>query len=111
MPYLLSAAFALKMVIKGETYENGPRSQRVRDAVVATIATLYGIWLVVAAGADALMLAALLYLPGAAVFVWAKREQRAKRIFKPYEIGVLVLLALISVVAIISIVTGRLSLT
>ena len=111
VPYLLSAAFALKMVIKGETYENGPRSQRVRDAVVATVATLYGIWLVVAAGADALMLAALLYLPGAAVFVWAKREQRAKRIFKPYEIGVLVLLALISVVAIISIVTGRLSLT
>ncbi|MCA3771250.1 basic amino acid/polyamine antiporter [Cutibacterium sp.] len=111
VPYLLSAAFALKMVIKGETYENGPRSQRVRDAVVATVATLYGIWLVVAAGADALMLAALLYLPGAAVFVWAKREQRAKRIFKPYEIGVLVLLALISVVSIISIVTGRLSLT
>ncbi|MCP6456974.1 amino acid permease, partial [Klebsiella pneumoniae] len=43
VPYLLSAAFALKMVIKGETYENGPRSQRVRDAVVATVATLYGI--------------------------------------------------------------------
>lgn len=111
VPYLLSAAFALKLVITGETYENGSRSRRGRDAVVAGIATLYGIWLVVAAGADALMLAALLYLPGAAVFIWAKKEQRALRMFKPYEMVILVLLVAVSIMAIIFIVTGRLSLT
>ena len=110
VPYLLSAVFALKLVITGETYENGSRSRRGRDAVVAGIATLYGIWLVVAAGADALMLAALLYLPGAAVFIWAKKEQRAQRMFKPYEMVILVLLVAVSVMAIIFIVTGRLSL-
>ncbi|AGJ78171.1 Arginine/ornithine antiporter ArcD [Cutibacterium avidum 44067] len=111
VPYLLSAAFALKLVITGETYENGSRSRRGRDAVVTGIATLYGIWLVVAAGADALMLAALLYLPGAAVFIWAKKEQRALRMFKPYEMVILVLLVAVSIMAIIFIVTGRLSLT
>ena len=56
------------------------------------------------------MLAALLYLPGAAVFIWAKKEQRAQRMFKPYEMVILVLLVAVSVMAIIFIVTGRLSL-
>ena len=110
VPYLLSAAFALKLVISGVTYKNGPRSRRSCDAVVAGVATLYGIWLVVAAGADALMLAALLYLPGALVFIWAKKEQKAKLIFKPYEIAILVMLVAVSVTAIIFIATGRLSL-
>ena len=110
VPYLLSAAFALKLVITGVTYKNGPRSRRSCDAVVAGVATLYGIWLVVAAGADALMLAALLYLPGALVFIWAKKEQKAKLIFKPYEIAILVMLVAVSVTAIIFIATGRLSL-
>lgn len=57
------------------------------------------------------MLAALLYLPGAAVFIWAKKEQRALRMFKPYEMVILVLLVAVSIMAIIFIVTGRLSLT
>ncbi|MSS46710.1 amino acid permease [Cutibacterium sp. WCA-380-WT-3A] len=110
VPYLLSAAFAFKLVITGETYGNDSTSRRVRDAVVTGVATLYGIWLLLAAGIDALMFAALLYLPGVAVFIWAKKEQKAKRIFKPYEIIILALLIAVSVIAIILIATGRLTL-
>ncbi|WP_431023787.1 arginine-ornithine antiporter [Halomonas sp. H5] len=74
VPYFWSAAYALLITLRGETYEALPGERR-KDMFIAAVATLYAIWLLYAGGAQYLLLSALLYAPGALLFVKAKREQ------------------------------------
>ena len=83
---------------------------RVRDLIISLVATVYGLWLIYAAGPSNLLLSALLYLPGAAVYIWAKREKGAKHYFKPYELIILAVLAIAAVAALWMLATGSLSL-
>jgi arginine:ornithine antiporter / lysine permease len=82
VPYVFSGAFALKLAITGETYAKG--ESRTFDLIVGAVATLYGIWLVYAAGPTYLLLAALLYAPGIIIYVIARR-QTAQKLFTPVE--------------------------
>ena len=52
--------------------------------IVGAVATLYGIWLVYAAGPAYLLLAALLYAPGIIIYVIARR-QAGQKLFTPIE--------------------------
>ena len=92
IPYFWSAAYALLLTVRGETYENDS-GQRSKDLVIAAIAVLYAVWLVYAAGVQYLLLSALLYAPGAILFAKAKREV-GKPVFTNLEklifIGVLI---------------------
>lgn len=94
VPYLLSAAYALLVTIRGETYTGAMAGGRARDLAISVVATLYGLWLLYAADPKNLLLAAILYLPGAAVYVWAKKEKGERRLFAWYEL--LVLLGLVA---------------
>ncbi|MDO4917406.1 MAG: arginine-ornithine antiporter [Rothia sp. (in: high G+C Gram-positive bacteria)] len=109
VPYLLSAVYALLVTIRAEGYD-GDSGKRWRDMLVATVATLYGIWLLIAAGTENLLLSALLYLPGAAVYIWAQKENGRKQFFKGFEWAILALLVIASIYAIILMVNGSLSL-
>jgi len=71
-PYVFSGAYALKLGLTGEGYRAG--ESRGRDIAVGAVATIYGLWLVYAAGLDYLLMCAILFAPGIAVFAWAKRE-------------------------------------
>lgn len=73
VPYFWSAAYALLLTIRGESYEQEPGERR-KDMLVAVIAVIYAVWLVYAAGVQYLLLSALLYAPGAILFAKAKRE-------------------------------------
>ncbi|MBT8765621.1 arginine-ornithine antiporter [Metapseudomonas boanensis] len=73
VPYLWSAAYAVLLPIRGETYEQDT-SERNKDLVIAAIALIYAIWLLYAGGVKYLLLSALLYAPGAILFAMAKRE-------------------------------------
>ena len=75
VPYLWSAAYAVLLCIKGETYSQASRS-RFKDLLVGLIALIYAMWLLYAAGPKYLLLSALLYAPGVFFFAQAKREQR-----------------------------------
>lgn len=74
IPYFWSAAYALLLTLRGETYAL-PSGERNKDLAIAALATLYAVWLVYAAGMHYLLLSALLYAPGAILFAKAKREQ------------------------------------
>jgi len=74
VPYLWSAAYAVLLCIKGETYSQASRS-RFKDLLVGLIALIYAMWLLYAAGPKYLLLSALLYAPGVFFFAKAKREQ------------------------------------
>jgi arginine:ornithine antiporter/lysine permease len=76
LPYLLVAAYGLKLAWTGETYAAGDR-RRAIDWTRGTIATLYAAGMLYAGGAKFLLLSALLYAPGTILFVLARREQDA----------------------------------
>lgn len=50
-PYLVSSIYQLKLVITGETYELQPR-ERIMDGIIATLATLYSVWVIKAGTSD-----------------------------------------------------------
>lgn len=73
VPYLWSAAYALLLAVRGESYENA-LAERKKDLIIGGISLIYAIWLLYAGGIKYLLLSALLYAPGAILFAKAKRE-------------------------------------
>ena len=67
-PYVLSGAYALKLALRGEGYGAGDRSRNC-DMIVGALATIYGIWLVYAAGLHYLLMCTVLFAPGILVYV------------------------------------------
>ncbi|MBL8893396.1 MAG: arginine-ornithine antiporter [Rhizobiales bacterium] len=106
-PYVLSGAYAAKLALSGESYETD-RSSQTRDLIVGIVATIYGIWLVYAAGVEYLLMCAILFAPGIVVFAIAKRE-RGKPAFEGFEWILAVALAAIALVAAYLLWTGRIS--
>ncbi|MDE1165128.1 MAG: arginine-ornithine antiporter [Pseudomonas sp.] len=74
VPYLWSAAYAVLLAWRGETYEQAP-GQRRKDLLIGLVALAYAIWLLYAGGVKYLLLSALLYAPGVILYAKAKREQ------------------------------------
>lgn len=84
IPYLLAAAYALKLGARGETYDTAPQN-RNKELFVAGLATFYTVFLVFAAGLDFLLLSLIIYTPGTILFVMSRREQ-GRRLFSPAEL-------------------------
>ncbi|MGB9091615.1 MAG: arginine-ornithine antiporter [Pseudomonas farsensis] len=96
VPYLWSAAYAVLLAWRNETYEQA-LAERKKDLIIGGIALLYAIWLLYAGGVKYLLLSALLYAPGAILFAKAKHEMGQpiftsleKLIFAAVVIGALV---------------------
>jgi len=96
VPYLWSAASALLLAVRGETYENAI-AERKKDLFIGAIALVYAVWLLYAGGVKYLLLSALLYAPGVILFAKAKHElgkpiftNVEKLIFAAVVIGALV---------------------
>ena len=75
MPYFFSAVYAVLIALRGDGYA-GCEHLRRKDTIIGLIATVYGVWLLYAAGVQYLLLSALLYAPGAVVYIWARRENK-----------------------------------
>ncbi|HSM80679.1 MAG TPA: amino acid permease, partial [Nodosilinea sp.] len=83
IPYLLVAAFALKLAVTRETYDNDP--SRDRELIISVVAVLYSILMLVAGGLEKLLLAALILVPGTVLFFLSRREQ-GLRVFGFWEL-------------------------
>lgn len=106
IPYLFSAIYGLSLAWRGEGEKS---AQKPGDTPVAALAAVYCLWLLYAAGFKYLLLSALLYAPGAALYLLAKK-QRKERAFSGRERVILVLLLLLALVSAYLLATGRLSL-
>ena len=106
IPYVFSGAYAAKLALTGEAYRDG--ESRTRDLVAGAVATVYGIWLVYAAGPTYLLMVAMLYAPGIIFYVMARRERGAK-IFTAVEAAIAVGLVVAGVLAAYLIWTGSIS--
>jgi len=107
IPYLLVAAYGLKLAWTGETYAAEPRSRTI-DWIRGAIATIYAVGMIYAGGAKFLLLSALLYAPGTALFVMARREQ-GKTAFSLVEGLLFGAILIAAAVALYSLATGTIS--
>ena len=92
--------------MRGETYASG--GGRTRDLLIGVVALGYAVWLVYAGGWQYLLVAAMFYLAGTALYLWARRESRLPAFSKP-EFVVVAVVALTSVLAAVLMATGNLS--
>lgn len=97
-PYVFSGAYAFKLALSGETYGGADDRARRRDLWIGLIATLYGLWLVYAAGLNYLLMCSVLFAPGILVYAWARKEHGepafvGKELFIAVGIGLLAVLA------------------
>jgi len=106
-PYVFSGAYALKLALSREAYAVGDKSRK-RNMIIGAIATLYGIWLVYAAGLEYLLMCMVLFAPGIAVYAWARRE-RGARAFTSIEAAIAVAIVVLALLAAWLMWTGRIS--
>jgi arginine:ornithine antiporter/lysine permease len=102
IPYVFSAFYQVKVAKNGIGYNASER--RTRDLIIGAVASIYGIWLIYAAGIDYLLLTTLLYAPGTLLYIKAQRENGIKTLTKTEWIvaGILTVLAILAVVRIVS---------
>jgi arginine:ornithine antiporter / lysine permease len=105
IPFLLVAAYGLGLARRGETYDVRPNERR-RDMIFAVIATVYTAFLLWAGGLKFILLGAVLYAPGTALYFWARREQ-GKPVFTGISDWVIFGAAVIgAVIGLYALVTG-----
>ena len=110
VPYLFSALYGLSLAWQGKDKQNsGGIKFGYSSILIAAFAAIYCLWLFYAAGLKYLLLSALLYAPGAVVYLMAKRQQ-AKRVFETWEWGILAVLVVMALISAYLLVTGRLGL-
>jgi arginine:ornithine antiporter/lysine permease len=108
IPYTLVAIFAVLLARRGETYDVRPQ-ERGRDLVIACIATVYTVFMILAGGIRYLLLAAIIYAPGTALYFWSRREQ-GRRMFTPIELAVFAVVVIGCVAGIYGLASGQLEL-
>ncbi len=101
VPYLLVAAYQLKLSLGGE-------GGQARMRWIAAFATLYAAAMLLAGGSRYLLLSSLLYVPGSILFwLWQRHRGIA---FRPLELLVLVGLCTMAVTALVGMGSGWLRL-
>jgi arginine:ornithine antiporter/lysine permease len=106
-PYVLSGAYALKLAWTGESYETNASGRR-RDLIVGLIATIYGLWLVYAAGLSYLLMCTILFAPGIVVYAMARREH-GEKVFDGKEVLVAAGIILLALLAAYLLIVGKIS--
>jgi len=104
IPFVLSAGYALKLVLTRDTYEEQPAG-RTRDFVVAGVATIYTLFLLFAAGPKYMLFSFIIYAPGSVLFVMARREQ-GRTLFSPGEVVILVVSVVGAVIGVVALAAG-----
>jgi len=107
IPYVLVAAFALKLAWSGETYVPGSRDRR-KDMIVGGLATLYTLFMLYAGGPKYVLLSAIMFAPGTILFILARREQ-GKQVFTPIEWGLFAAVVIGAIVGIYGLATGAIT--
>ncbi len=109
LPYLLAAAYALKLGLTGESYEGVSAGVRRRETIVAGVATAYTIFLFDAAGMKFVLLMTVILAPASMLYIKA-RSEHGRRLFTPAEIALFALIVAGGAIGVIGLWTGRISL-
>lgn len=103
IPYFFSGGYAFIVALKEKSIAG-----REKDLFVGAVASIYGIWLIYAAGLQYLLLSMILYAPGIILYAWARREQN-KKIFTPVELIFAIAIVIAAIYAITQLISGDLT--
>ena len=108
IPFVLAAGYALKLARSGEGYDEHPEG-RSRELVIAAVATLYTLFLLVAAGPKFILVSFIIYAPATVLFVMSRREQ-GRQLFSPRELVILAVSVIGALVGVVALVAGWITL-
>ncbi len=109
VPYLLSAAYYLKISIKGECFGLNSGVSLTSARIFGMIGTIYGIWMLYSGGLDYLLITTVLYAPGIIVFALGKREKGLPIFANRGELILALVIVALALLSIIMIAVGKLS--
>jgi arginine:ornithine antiporter/lysine permease len=107
IPFLLAAAYALKLGVTRETYTERPDG-RGRELTLAALATFYTAFLLFAAGLKFILVSFIVYAPATILFVMARREQ-GRQLFTRREAVILVISTAGAITGIVALAAGWIS--
>ncbi|WP_071459094.1 arginine-ornithine antiporter [Bacillus massilinigeriensis] len=99
VPYLFSALYQVKYSMQ---------EKETKQTAIGIVASIYGAWLLYAAGIDYLVLTAVLYALGIFVYQYAQKEH-GKKAFKPFELVWAGLFVVFGILAIFMLTSGKIS--
>ncbi|MDM0000955.1 basic amino acid/polyamine antiporter [Variovorax sp. J22P240] len=105
IPFLLVAGYGLQLTKRREGYDVRPE-ERTRDLIIAIVATAYTAFLLYAGGMKFIVLSAVLYAPGTALYFWCRREQNLPVFTKASDWIIFILAVIGAVVGIYWLATG-----
>lgn len=92
VPYFLIGAYLLKLSIQ--------QNSAWYIKLTGLLASIYGVWILYAAGLDHLLLSILLYVPGIGIYLYSRYQHQGKLQFSQKEKALLVFIAIAFVFAI-----------
>lgn len=107
IPYVLSAMFLFKQSRSKETGKQLPKNIRTKAYITGIMATVYGFWLIYAAGLKYILLSSILYSIGILVYrkAW-KEKDTTESLFKPYEKVIATILVVAAIVSLVIMISG-----
>ncbi|MEV0268315.1 basic amino acid/polyamine antiporter [Hamadaea sp. NPDC050747] len=106
IPFLLAAAYALKVMLG---WDGERRRGSGGQVLIAALATAYTLFLLFAAGLKFVLVSFIVYAPATVLFVMARREQ-GRRLFSPAEIVLLLVSIAGAVLGVVALAAGWISL-
>ena len=100
IPYLFSAAYYLKVTLRGTGFEDGNGGSLTAARIFALVGTIYGIWMLYSGGLDYVLITTVLYAPGLIIYYLGKRERGEKIFNHSWEAVIAVLIVIAAVVSI-----------
>lgn len=108
IPYLFSAAYYLKISLRGEGFAKDESHSLMSARIFAFIGTVYGVWMLYSGGLDYVLITTVLYAPGIIIYCLGKKERGEKFFAYGWEKGIAVGLVAAAVVSVYMISTGTL---
>jgi arginine:ornithine antiporter / lysine permease len=107
--YIGATGFLWKVMANG-SYPATAKTAKTTALVTSILGTIYGFWLVYAAGLEYMIAGAVFFALGNLVFIWARKEHAPKEpVFKMIEMIVAGVLVVLGVVAIWMLFSGHLT--
>jgi arginine:ornithine antiporter/lysine permease len=107
IPYVLSALFLFKQGAAKNGEHTLSRSVKVKATIIGLIASLYGLWLLYAAGLKYILLSSILYAIGIPIYHMAWKEHKYDKVlFSAYERVIAIVIILLAIVSILVMIFG-----
>lgn len=109
-PYFVSALYSVKVTSKGENiWAQESKGSKMFFMIVTIFASIYGIWMLYAAGLEYALITALLYAPGVIIHIVARKQRGLKAFDNIFEIGLFIVILIAFLSSIVLIANGTIS--